>query len=53
MVKKSLDRIELKGKKSECPGGRVLCINWDGDAHLRTFLVYPKNNRLQISSPKK
>ena len=29
----------------------VLCINLDRDAHLGTFAVYPKKNRLQISNP--
>ena len=34
-------------------GGGALRINLDRDAHLRIFSVYPKNNRLQISTPKK
>ena len=35
------------------PGEGVLCINLDRGAHLKTFSVYPKDNKLQISTPKK
>ena len=52
----------LVNRIQSCPCGksnlaqaprRVLRINLDRDAHLRTFSVYRKNNRLQISNPQK
>ena len=51
--KKSLGRMALKGKKSECPGLGVFCINSDRDAHLRTSSVYPpKITGFKFQTPK-